>query len=112
MPKHSQPGDLAIWYAASPDQEYRAYRWASGTPVKPSGELMKYHGPVVGVRRLTEPVPRHIVAAASGFNEKGKLAGLAACRLGPPARAAVLTPLLALRSQGRACRRPGKRLTR
>ncbi len=71
MPKHSQPGDLAIWYAASPDQEYRAYRWVSGTPVKPSGELMKYYGPVVGVRRLTEPVPRHIVAAASGFNEKG-----------------------------------------
>lgn len=71
MPKHSQPGDLVIWYAASPDQEYRAYGWVSGTPVKPAGELMKYYGRVAGVRRLTEPVPRHIVAAASGFNEKG-----------------------------------------
>jgi hypothetical protein len=71
MPKHSQPGDLAIWYAASPDQEYRAYGWVSGTPVKPASELMKYYGPVVGVRRLDKPVPRQIVAAASGFNEKG-----------------------------------------
>lgn len=71
MPKHSDPGDLAIWYAASPDQEYRAYGWVSGTPVKPAAELTKYYGPVVGVRLLTKPVPRHIVAAASGFNEKG-----------------------------------------
>lgn len=71
MPKHSQPGDLAIWYAASPDQEYRAYGWVSGTPVKPATELMKYYGPVVGVRRLAKPVSRHIAAATSGFNEKG-----------------------------------------
>lgn len=71
MACRSEPGDLAIWYAASPDQEYRAYGWVSGTPVKPSGELMKYYGPVAGVRLLAGPVPRHVVGAASGFNEKG-----------------------------------------
>jgi hypothetical protein len=43
----------------------------AGAPVKPDDELVKYYGPVVGVRRLTEPVPRHVAAAASGFNEKG-----------------------------------------
>jgi hypothetical protein len=43
----------------------------SGTPVKPVAELTKYYGPVVGVRLLSKPVPRHIVAAAFGFNEKG-----------------------------------------
>ena len=71
MPKHSELGDLAIWYAASPDQEYRAYGWVAGAPVKPDGELVKYYGPVAGVRLLTEPVARHVAAAASGFNEKG-----------------------------------------
>lgn len=71
MPKHAQLGDLAIWYAASPDQEYRAYGWVSGPPVKPAGELVKYYGPVAGVRPLPAPVPRQVVAAASGFNEKG-----------------------------------------
>jgi len=30
MPKYAQPDDLAIWYAASPDQEYRAYGWVCG----------------------------------------------------------------------------------
>lgn len=70
MPKDAQPGDLAIWYAASPDQEYRAYGWVSGTPRKPDSELIKYYGPVAGVRPLT-PVPRREVAAACGFNEKG-----------------------------------------
>ena len=71
MPKYAQVGDLAIWYAASPDQEYRAYGWVAGTPAKPGGELVKYYGPVAGVRSLRAPVPRHVVAAASGFNEKG-----------------------------------------
>lgn len=71
MPKHAELGDLAIWYAASPDQEYRAYGWVAGTPVKPEGELVKYYGPVAGVRSLPAPVGRHVVAAASGFNEKG-----------------------------------------
>lgn len=63
-----------IWpsgIAASPDQEYRAYGWVAGAPVKPDGELVKYYGPVVGVRLLAEPVSRHVAAAASGFNEKG-----------------------------------------
>jgi hypothetical protein len=72
MPKHAQLGDLAIWYAASPDQVYRAYGWVvSGPPAKPAGELVKYYGPVAGVRPLPAPVPRQVVAAASGFNEKG-----------------------------------------
>lgn len=71
MPKHAELGDLAIWYAASPDQEYRAYGWVAGTPVKPEEELVKYYGPVAGVRLLPAPVGRHVVAAASGFNEKG-----------------------------------------
>ncbi len=76
MPKHAQPGDLAIWYAGSPHQEYRAYGWVAGSLVKPEGELVKYCGPVAGVRRFPAPVPRRVVAAASGFNEKtvGQLA--------------------------------------
>jgi hypothetical protein len=50
----------------------------AGVPVKPDGEQVKYYGPVIGVRLLTEPVPRHAAAAASGFNEKGvgQLAGV------------------------------------
>jgi hypothetical protein len=71
MPKNAELGDLAIWYAASPDQEYRAYGWVTDVPVKPAGELRKYYGPVAGVRLLTKPVPRHVAAAASGFNENG-----------------------------------------
>jgi hypothetical protein len=71
MPKDAQPGDLAIWYAASPDQEYRAYGWVSGIPSKPESERVKYYGPVAGVRSLPAAVPRQKVAAASGFNEKG-----------------------------------------
>jgi len=71
MPKYAELGDLAIWYAASPDQEYRAYGWVAGTPVKPADERVKYYGPVAGVRPLRQLVHRHIVAAASGFNEKG-----------------------------------------
>jgi hypothetical protein len=71
MPRDAQPGDLVIWYAASPDQEYRAYGWVSGIPHKPASELVKYYGPVAGVRSLAAPVPRQEVAARSGFNEKG-----------------------------------------
>ena len=71
MPKYAEPGDLAIWYAASPDQEYRAYGWVTGSPAKPKGELVKYYGPVAGVRLLPKPVGRHVAGAASGFNEKG-----------------------------------------
>lgn len=56
MPKDAQLGDLAIWYAASPDQEYRAYGWVSGIPRKPESELVKYYGSVAGVRSL--PTPR------------------------------------------------------
>jgi hypothetical protein len=76
MPKYAGLGDLAIWYAASPDQEYRAYGWVIGPPVKPAGELVKHYGPVAGVRKLPRPVSRHVVAAASGFNERtvGQLA--------------------------------------
>jgi hypothetical protein len=70
IPKDAQPGDLAIWHAGDPDQEYRAYGWVSGVPGKPENELVKYYGPVAGVRRLT-PVPRRVVADASGFSEKG-----------------------------------------
>lgn len=32
MPKGAGPGDLAVWYAASPDQEYRAWGWVARTP--------------------------------------------------------------------------------
>jgi hypothetical protein len=48
---------------------YRAYGWVAGIPSKPEGEAVKYYGPVAGVRSLT-PVPRQVVAAASGFNEE------------------------------------------
>lgn len=71
MPKDAQPGDLAIWYAASPDQDHRAYGWVSGIPRKPESERVKYYGPVAGVRSFTTPVSRQKVAAASGFNDKG-----------------------------------------
>ncbi len=67
MPKHAQPGDLAIGYAASPDQEYRAYGWACGIPSKPDGERVKYYGPVAGVRSLPAPASRQVVAAAIGI---------------------------------------------
>src|ERR1039457_952438 len=70
MPKDARPGDLAIWYAASPDQDYRAYGWVSGVPCKPEGQAVKYYGTVAGVRSLI-PVSRTKVAAASGFNETG-----------------------------------------
>jgi len=34
MPKDAEPGDLAISYAASPDQEYRAYGWVAGHQIR------------------------------------------------------------------------------
>jgi hypothetical protein len=71
MPKYAELGDLAIWYAASPDQEYRAYGWVTGSPAKPEDEMVKYYGPVAGVRLLPKPVGRHVAGAASGFNENG-----------------------------------------
>jgi hypothetical protein len=66
MPKNAQPGDLAIWYAGAPDQEYCAYGWIIGDPHR--WEARKYYGRVAGVRRLT-PVGRRYVAEKSGFNE-------------------------------------------
>jgi|SRR5712692_8819442 len=67
MPKDAQPGDLAIWYAGVPDQEYCAYGWVVGPPRR--WEVRKYYGPVAGVQWLA-PVRRQYVAEKSGFNEK------------------------------------------
>src|SRR5258706_9793387 len=70
MPVTAQPGDLAIWYAASPDQEYVAYGWTAGLPSKREPTRQPY-GPVAGVRPLPGgPIPRAEVAAkAHGFQE-------------------------------------------
>jgi hypothetical protein len=70
MPVTAQPGDLAIWYAASPDQEYVAHGWVTGRPSKREPTRQPY-GPVAGVRPLSGgPVPRAEVAAkAHGFQE-------------------------------------------
>jgi hypothetical protein len=70
MPVTAQPGDLAIWYAASPDQEYVAYGWIAGLPSKREPTRQPY-GPVAGVRPLPGgPMPRAEVAAkAHGFQE-------------------------------------------
>jgi hypothetical protein len=70
MPKDAQLGDLAVWYATSPHQEYRAYGWVAEVPRKPPGQASKYYGSVAGVRSLV-PASRKAVAAASGFNEAG-----------------------------------------
>src|SRR5262249_47451705 len=46
-------GDLAIWYAASPDQHCRAWGWVAGTPAvgfRQSERL--YVGPVAGIRPI------------------------------------------------------------
>jgi hypothetical protein len=56
MLKDAQPGDLAVWYAASPDQEYRAWGWVVGRPVPSPVQPGIYFGPVAGVRRLG-PIP-------------------------------------------------------
>jgi len=70
MLKNAQPGDMAIWYAASPDQEYRAWGWVVGRPVPSPVQSGIYFGPVAAVRRLA-PVSRMKVAEASGFNRDG-----------------------------------------
>src|ERR1700690_2410164 len=70
MPVTAEPGDLAVWYAASPDQQYVAYGWITGPPSKRESTRQPY-GPVAGVRPLPGgPVPRAAVAAkADGFQE-------------------------------------------
>jgi hypothetical protein len=70
MPVSAQPGDLAVWYAASPDQQYVAYGWITGFPSKREPTRQPY-GPVAGVRLLPGgPVSRAAVAAkAHGFQE-------------------------------------------
>src|SRR5215469_8564011 len=63
MPKSASLGDLAIWYAASPDQHYRAWGWVAGTPAvgfRRSERL--YVGPVAGIRPIEPVKPRREVA--------------------------------------------------
>lgn len=69
MPKYSGPGDIAVWYAAAPRQEYIAWGWVAGVP-KPGfrGNDRLYIGPVAGMRHM-EPVPRLEAAGSSGFNQ-------------------------------------------
>jgi hypothetical protein len=68
MPKGAEPGDLAVWYAAWPDQEYRAWGWVADTPEAGfRGSPRMYKGPVTGIR-VIDPVPRLEVAGACGFN--------------------------------------------
>jgi hypothetical protein len=70
MPVTAQPGDLAVWYAGSPDQQYVAYGWITGLPAKREPTRQPY-GPVAGVRCLPSgPVPRSAVAHQThGFQE-------------------------------------------
>lgn len=70
MPVTVQQGDLAVWYAGSPNQQYVAYGWVAGRPYKREPTRQPY-GPVVGVRLLpVGPVSRAVVAAkAHGFQE-------------------------------------------
>jgi hypothetical protein len=70
MIKDADFGDLAVWYAGAPDQDYRAYGWVGGRPAKPSGSRVKFYGPVVGVRALERRKSRQQVAGACGFNER------------------------------------------
>jgi hypothetical protein len=32
IPKHAEPGDLAVWYASDPRQDYVAWGWVAGIP--------------------------------------------------------------------------------
>jgi hypothetical protein len=68
MPVTAQPGDLAVWYAGSPDQQYVAYGWITGFPAKRELTRQPY-GPVAGVRCLPGgPVPWAPVAGKThGF---------------------------------------------
>ena len=62
MPVTAQLGDLAVWYAGSPDQRYVAYGWITDFPAKREPTRQPY-GPVAGVRCLPSgPVPRTTVA--------------------------------------------------
>jgi hypothetical protein len=48
MPKTAVPGDLAVWYAGSPDQDYRAWGWVVGFPTAGFRESSRlYMGPWV-----------------------------------------------------------------
>lgn len=68
MPKHSRAGDIAVWCAAAPRQEYVAWGWVADAP-KPGfrGNDNLYVGPVAGMRPM-QPVPRLKAAEPSGFN--------------------------------------------
>jgi hypothetical protein len=69
MPKTATLGDLAVWYAASPDQHYLAWGWVTGSPAagfRHSERL--YVGPVAGIRPIAPVIPRQRVAEACGFN--------------------------------------------
>lgn len=70
MIKDADFGDLAVWYAGAPDQDYLAYGWVGGRPAKPSGSRVKFYGPVVGVRAFERRKSRQQVAEACGFNER------------------------------------------
>jgi hypothetical protein len=78
MPVTALPGDLAVWYAASPHQQYVAYGWITGVPSKREPTRQPY-GPVTGVRLLPGgAVSRAEVAAKThGFQgtNVGQLAG-------------------------------------
>jgi hypothetical protein len=72
MPRDAEPGDLAVWYAGDPDQQYVAYGWVAEAPNKPASEKTKYYGPVAGVRELPSGRrSRRQVAEACGFNDEG-----------------------------------------
>jgi len=68
MPKHAEPGDLAVWYASNPSQSYVAWGWVAGVP-EPGfrGSPRRYIGPVAGMRSI-KPMARMEVAGARGFN--------------------------------------------
>lgn len=68
MPKHSRAGDIAVWYAATPRQEYVAWGWVADAP-EPGfrGNDNLYVGPVADMRPI-QPVPRLKAAEPSGFN--------------------------------------------
>ncbi len=69
MPKTAVPGDLAVWYAASPDQDYRAWGWVVGLPRAGFRESSRlYVGPVGGIQRIEPVKPRREIAEACGFN--------------------------------------------
>lgn len=77
MPVTGEPGDLAVWYAASPDQQYVAYGWIAGRPSAREPTRQPY-GPVVGVRPLPGgPVSRAAVAPKAHDFQKSNVNQLA-----------------------------------